>query len=165
MKKKTIKNKILCLSAIGERFISPRNNQKFVMLPSKSKNIYISFSPLNKPLSKEYAKFIEIAIKYKLKNDLQNLVNKIKQSKSVQQNRIDIINFQHKLYIEVALQMLVHYYKLYHSSNRDMSFEQYIKSKCNNMIICKYIDKLIYNTKDKYKPFLIQIRKTRQVLN
>jgi len=149
--KKTIKNKILCLSALGERFISPRNNQKFVMLPDKSKNVYISFSPLNKPLSKEYAKFIEIAIKYKLKNDLINLVNKIRNSQSVQQNRIMIINFQHKLYIEVALQMLVHYYNLYNRSNRSVSFEQYVNSKCNNMIICKYIDKLIYNTKDKYK--------------
>jgi len=149
--KKTIKNKILCLSALGERFISTRNNQKFVMLPNKSKNVYISFSPLNKPLSKEYAKFIEISIKYKLKDDLINLINNIRNSKSVQQNRINIINFQHKLYIEVALQMLVHYYNLYNSSNRNISFEQYVNSKCNNMTVCKYIDKLIYNTKDKYK--------------
>ena len=87
------------------------------MLPAKTKNVYLTFSPINKPLSKEYAKFIEIAIKYKLKDDLINLIKKIKNSDSVKMYRLDILEFQHKLYIEVALQMLIHYYKLYKKFN------------------------------------------------
>ena len=93
------KNKILCLSAQGTRYLTKNNNQKFVMLPANTKNVYLTFSPLNKPLTKEYAKFVEIAIKYKLKDDLIELVNKIRNSNSVKMYRLDILEFQHKLYI------------------------------------------------------------------
>ena len=145
--KNLFKNKILCLSANGERFITKNNNQKFIKLPANTKNVYLTFSPLNKPLSKEYAKFIEIAIKYKLKDDLIQLINKIKNSGSVKMYRMEILEFQHKLYIEVALQMLIHYYKVYHKFKVNVPFETFVKSRCsNNMKICQYIDKLVFST-------------------
>jgi hypothetical protein len=141
------KNKILCLSALGERFLTKNNNQKFIMLPTNTKNVYLTFSPLNKPLTKEYAKFIEIAIKYKLKDDLIELINKIKHSGSIKMYRMDILEFQHKLYIEVALQMLIHYYKVYHKYKVNIPFESFVKSRCtNNMKICQYIDKIVFSS-------------------
>ena len=86
-----------------------------------------------------------MAIKYKFKNELENLITKIKNNKNIKKNKIDIDKFQHNLYSNVASKFLIKYYKSYKKMNVKTSFKDFVNNKCkdNKMKICQYIkDKL-----------------------
>ena len=137
----------LVLSAKG-------NNERFTKLPENLNNIYVLFSSLNYTISNKYARFIEIVLKNKLKKAFLNLISKIKKTGIVSVHRMDIISFQHKLYIQVALQLLNHYYQVYNNEKKQGSytgnFLNYIRSiaKSKKLLLIDFIDDVLFATEN-----------------
>lgn len=121
MSKKLIENQILILSGMGKRELNSAGTAKIFKLNNPS-NIFVMFSLQNSCLSNEYSKFIEKSIKGNLNNEFNELIENVKKNKIIN-SRKKIMDFQHKLYIDVGIILLNHYYNMYQNLNiRNINF-------------------------------------------